>query len=141
VRFACKGALGALAAAVALLSLAGCGDDDGGSVSAFCDKYRELQRVPNPLAGLTEGPESLAQAKDALIEVGDATSEIVEVAPSEMEGDAEALERFYDSFLRELDEVESARDFARVGQGLLSEAEEVADSGRRLERYAADNCG
>lgn len=138
-----RGAFALSVAVVAVaLALAGCGGDDGGDegdLAAFCDKQKELAAVADPFADLGPGS-TIDDIKGALDETQSAVDEAVDVAPSEIKGDAERLQSFFSDFADQVRGASSRQDLLRIAQTFQQEAAELQTAGSRLESYTRENC-
>jgi hypothetical protein len=135
----------ALATGLSAFALAACGGDDGGdgggegSVEAFCDKVDEVRAAADPFEGLE--PNDTEGAVDALASARDQLQEVVDVAPDEIQDDAEQMASAFSELVSAAEGAEKPEDLAAVFQEFEQAGEELEGATQRLEEYTNENCG
>jgi hypothetical protein len=124
---------------IAAGAVAGCGgEDEEPSVTAFCDKVRELQAAPNPLDDVTGG--DVEGVRGAIDEYEVALEEVAAVAPDEISGDLDMVRDAFRRFGDALAGVEDPADLVEVARQFQGEVSNLQAAAQRLAEYSDENC-
>ena len=142
-----KRSLAALAAAGALIALAGCGGDDenSGASGDYCNLIRSYEEENNALDSAFEDvtPESLEEGMNAIKPM---LENLRDQAPAEIEDDvnmmADALLSMiaiFEQYDYDIMQIATAPEFAELQATM--EGDDVAAAEENLERYEEEVCG
>jgi hypothetical protein len=140
----------ALAAAplAAVIALAGCGggggdnssssSSSGASVTAFCDKAKELQQLGSTFQDLSLN--DLSAAKDAFQQTEQKLQEVDDVATAEVKSSADKVLSVFKDINSAIQGASSPQDLRKSAQDLVSEVGDLQSALTDLRTYGRDHC-
>ncbi len=137
-------ALAAVAPLVAAVALASCGGGGGSSsstvasVTAFCDKAKELQQLGSTFQGLSGS--SLAEAKSAFGQAEQKLQEIDDVAPSEVKSDADKVLSIFKDINSAVQGASSPQELTSSLQKIAPEVNGLQAPLSHLKSFGRSNC-
>lgn len=150
----------AVLAAMVLLLAGGCGDSDGDSAgdsggsdtaetdggstdgggggdSDFCDEAQQLE----DLTSADFDPTDLEQLQEQFQELSDTVSDAADVAPSEIQDDAEAVRDAFDDANQVVQSADSVDELeGNEAITALDTDSDVQEASNNLEEYVDENC-
>jgi hypothetical protein len=139
-------AVAAAAALVAALALAACGggggdessSSTGASVTAFCDKAKELQQLGSTFSNLSLN--DLAGARKAFQQAEQKLREIDDVAPAEVKSSADKVLSVFTDLTTAVQNASSPQDLRNSAQKLVSEVGDLQSALADLKSYGRQHC-